>query len=70
MAGSAITDATEAINLDPNYIKVIIIPKIDFNLLLDCGLTTSYIGLLQGYYRRGTAHLALNKLKLAKADFR
>jgi hypothetical protein len=28
------------------------------------------IVLLQGYYRRGTAHLALNKLKLARADFR
>jgi tetratricopeptide (TPR) repeat protein len=42
--GSAIIDATEAIELDPCYIK--------------------------GYYRRGTAYLALNKLKQAKADFR
>ena len=42
--GSAIIDATEAINLEPSYIK--------------------------GYYRRGTANLALGKLKQAKADFR
>mmetsp|Transcript_27320 Transcript_27320/g.55833 ORF Transcript_27320/g.55833 Transcript_27320/m.55833 type:complete len:496 (+) Transcript_27320:210-1697(+) len=42
--GSAIIDATEAITLDPTYIK--------------------------GYYRRGTAYLALHKLKQAKADFR
>ncbi|KAJ1470889.1 hypothetical protein T484DRAFT_1846081, partial [Baffinella frigidus] len=42
--GSAIVDATEAITLDPTYIK--------------------------GYYRRGTAYLALTKLKQAKADFR
>jgi len=42
--GSAIIDATEAITLDPTYIK--------------------------GYYRRGTAYLALHKLKQARADFR
>ncbi len=42
--GSAIVDATEAINLEPSYIK--------------------------GYYRRGTANLALGKLKQAKGDFR
>jgi tetratricopeptide (TPR) repeat protein len=42
--GSAIVDATEAINLEPSYIK--------------------------GYYRRGTANLALGKLKQAKSDFR
>ena len=42
--GSAIADATEAITLEPSYIK--------------------------GYFRRGTAKLALGQLKPARVDFR
>ena len=42
--GSAVADATEAISLEPTYIK--------------------------SYYRRGTARLALQQLKLARTDFR
>ena len=82
--GSALADATKAIDLDPKYIKV----PVSIFSLYHHGTSTRWIALslssrlsswtmhdsfcwcMQGYYRRADASLGMGKMKKALSDFK
>lgn len=70
--GSAILDASKAIEIDPRYSKVSFC-KQDLCLFFLLNYIQPYLLIiyteLQGYYRRGAAHLAMGKFKDALKDF-
>lgn len=70
--GSAIQDASKAIEIDPKYSKVRSTSMFDtlLYILFLSFLTTFWnYSVRQGYYRRGAAFLAMGKLKEALKDF-
>lgn len=80
--GSAIQDATKAIEIDPRYSKVrepflfhlskgksLLFVSFSFLLRLVKEWVTKLCFSMQGYYRRGAAYLAMGKFKEALKDF-
>lgn len=66
--GSAIQDASKAIEIDPRYSKVSSSYDDTLRLIL-IFFADYYITEPQGYYRRGAAYLAMGKFKDALKDF-